>query len=122
MQVGGSDNKNLRVAVLDGLHPDPTYIAMVKAGGANDNGTPKPSMGLDGNGAHHKALYTYRSLRQLFESAGFMVQLYEYFVENAEFHYREWDREAGRIWRSKRFDPRNKQGKLKSVYPGFLRD
>jgi predicted SAM-dependent methyltransferase len=113
----------LRVAVPDGFHPDPTYIAMVKAGATNGNGASGPKTALDGNGAHHKALYTYRSLRQLFESAGFMVQLYEYFDEQGEFHCREWNREAGTIWRSKRFDPRNKQpGGLKSVYPGSLGD
>ena len=37
-------------------------------------------------------------------------------------HVREWNRDLGTIWRSKRFDPRNKNGKLASVYPGTLGD
>jgi predicted SAM-dependent methyltransferase len=67
----------LRVAVPDGLHPDPAYVDTVKAGA----GTAVPTSGLDGNAANHKALYTYRTLRQLFESAGFRVIMYEYFDE-----------------------------------------
>jgi predicted SAM-dependent methyltransferase len=112
----------LRVAVPDGLHPDPTYVELVKAKHGVSNGTSRPSTALDGNGAHHKALYTHRSLKQLFERAGFEVELYEYFDEDGEFHCREWDRAAGTIWRSKRFDPRNRRSELKSVYPGTLGD
>jgi predicted SAM-dependent methyltransferase len=112
----------LRVAVPDGLHPDPTYIALVKPRPGNGNGASGSTTALDGNGAHHKALYTYRSLKHLFESAGFQVRLYEYFDEAGEFHCQEWDRKEGTIWRSKRFDRRNRQGKLASVYPGSLGD
>jgi predicted SAM-dependent methyltransferase len=86
----------LRLAVPDGLHPDPGYLELVK---------PQPSNG-------HKALYTHRSFANLFESSGFRVRLYEYFDEAGTFHYQEWDNKAGMIRRSKRFDPRNKGGKL----------
>jgi predicted SAM-dependent methyltransferase len=114
LRPGGS----LRVAVPDGLHPDPAYVDTVKAGA----GTAVPTAGLDGNAANHKALYTYRTLRALFESAGFRVVLYEYFDEAGSFHCQDWDAKGGTIWRSKRFDPRNKGGKLSSVYPGTLQD
>jgi predicted SAM-dependent methyltransferase len=125
LQPGGY----LRVAVPDGLHPDPEYIDTVKAG------VPEAAQGtfgtassvtaaaqLHGNAANHKALYTYRTLKELFEQAGFRVTLYEYFDEAGQFHCREWDRERGTVWRSKRFDPRNRNGRLSSVYPGTLGD
>lgn len=118
----------LRVAVPDGLHPDPTYVDLVKAGAPTTAGEgdvsrkPARTAGPDGNAANHKALYTYKSLSQLFERAGFRVDLYEYFDEAGTFHCRDWDSKAGTIWRSKRFDPRNKSGHLASVYPGSLDD
>jgi predicted SAM-dependent methyltransferase len=112
----------LRIAVPDGLHPDPAYIETVKAGADGISST-NGKTGLEGNAANHKALYTYRNLTELFESAGFRVTLYEYFDEAGEFHCEEWDRAKGTIWRSKRFDPRNRNGTpLKSVYPGTLGD
>lgn len=51
-------------------------------------------------------------MQELFERAGFRVELYEYFDEAGTFHYREWDERAGKIWRSKRFDKRNTNGRL----------
>lgn len=110
----------LRVAVPDGLHPDPAYVNLVKADAVN----PVPGDALDGGGnaANHKALYTYQSLTALFERAGFRVVLYEYFDEQGKFHCQDWDAEGGTISRSKRFDPRNKGGHLASVYPGTMDD
>lgn len=92
----------LRIAVPDGLHPDTTYIQWVKVGGA--------SPGQIAN--DHKVLYTYGTLRELFEGSGFRVRLYEYFDEAGKFHYYDWDTNGGTIWRSKRFDPRNKGDRL----------
>jgi predicted SAM-dependent methyltransferase len=116
----------LRIAVPDGLHPDPAYVESVKAGAAPDEGSASVvgpgSRSRDGNAANHRALYTYRTLRKVFESVGFRVVLYEYFDEAGTFHCQDWDRKAGTIWRSKRFDPRNKDGKLPSVYPGSIDD
>lgn len=92
----------LRLAVPDGLHPDPTYHEWVRVGGkspmqrAND----------------HRVLYTYRTIRELLESCGFRVVLYEYFDESGRFHAADWDRAGGTIWRSRRFDPRNRGGNL----------
>lgn len=98
----------LRVAVPDGNHPDPEYIGWVKPGGS-------------GAGADdHKILYTYRGLSGLFEKAGFDVRLYEYFDEDGRFHYTEWAPEDGLIHRSKRFDKRNRGGKL--VYTSIVLD
>ncbi|MDQ3828940.1 MAG: hypothetical protein M3361_06465 [Candidatus Tectomicrobia bacterium] len=90
----------LRVAVPDGLHPDPEYIEWVRVGGV---GTANRD---------HKVLYTYQSLKALFEGVGFRVVLYEYFDETGVFHYEEWDPREGKIQRSKRFDRRNQSGKL----------
>jgi predicted SAM-dependent methyltransferase len=118
----------LRIAVPDGLHPDPAYVELVKAGAQPDEGegasvvAPGSASHDDGNAANHKALYTYRTLRRVFESAGFRVVLYEYFDEAGAFHCQDWDRKGGTIWRSKRFDPRNRAGELLSVYPGSMDD
>lgn len=90
-----------RIAVPDGLHPDKEYINYVKPGGT-------------GPGADdHKVLYTYATFKQIFEEAGFRVQLLEYFDESGKFVYNEWNREEGFIHRSKRYDERNQGGELK---------
>jgi len=90
----------LRIAVPDGYHPDPSYIESVKV-----NGT--------GAGAEdHKVLYTYKSLQALLETAGFSVKFLEYFNENRDFQFVDWDASDGTIRRSKRFDPRNRDGSL----------
>lgn len=85
----------LRVAVPDGLHPDADYIRGVKPP-ADD----------------HQVLYTHASFRQLFEGAGFQVQLLEYHDELGQFQCREWDPALGMIRRSRRFDPRNTASRL----------
>ena len=91
----------LRVAVPDGLHPNPDYVEAVRPGGS-------------GAGADdHKLLYTHQSLSALFQEAGFEVRLLEYFDEQGEFHAVEWDPQGGFILRSSRFDPRNQAGQLR---------
>lgn len=92
----------LRIAVPDGLHPDPGYQAESKVGGQCPGGGPND----------HKVLYTYRTAGELFELAGFQVELYECFDEHGRFHYQPWDESAGKIRRSKRFDHRNRSGRL----------
>src|SRR6476620_1394942 len=92
----------LRIAVPDGLHPDPAYQAQSMVGGRGPGGGPND----------HKVLYTYATLRGLFEFAGFQVELYEYFDEEGAFHYHRWDERDGKIRRSKRFDHRNRGGRL----------
>ena len=90
----------LRVAVPDGFHPDPSYIEWVRVGG-------------NGPGADdHKVLYTCDTFRGLFESAGFQVTLLEHFDNAGVFHATDWDPAAGTIHRSRRFDDRNRDGRL----------
>ena len=89
-----------RLAVPDGLHPDPAYIEYVRPGGT-------------GAGADdHKILYTYRTMTESLEQAGFKVVLLEYWDERGKFHFSEWSKKAGFIERSKRYDPRNQDGSL----------
>lgn len=85
----------LRVAVPDGLHPDPDYIERVRPQGS-------------GPGADdHKVLYTHDAFRSVFEAAGFDVRMLEYFDESGEFRCRGWAPDDGMIHRSTRFDERN---------------
>jgi predicted SAM-dependent methyltransferase len=85
----------MRVAVPDGLHPDHEYIDRVKPGGTG--------VGSD----DHHVLYTYRTLKTVFELVGFEILLLEYFDERGMFHYLDWSPADGMIRRSKRFDGRN---------------
>jgi predicted SAM-dependent methyltransferase len=80
----------LRVAVPDGLFPDPAYIEFVRPGGTGPSAY------------DHKELYTYRTLRHIFESAGFNVKLLEYYDEQGQFHQLDWRIEDGKIVRSRR--------------------
>lgn len=91
---------HLRVAVPDGLHPDPEYRERVKVGGTGPGA------------ADHKVLFDYRSFSELFREAGFEVNLLEYFDESGQFHASDWDPAEGRIHRSWRFDERNCDGRL----------
>ena len=90
----------LRIAVPDGLNPNPEYINYVKPGGTGD--------GAD----DHKVLYNYQILSSMLEKAGFKVNLLEYFDEYGRFHAENWKPEDGMIRRSKRFDKRNTDGVL----------
>lgn len=92
----------LRIAVPDGHHPSPTYLEWVRVGGAWSGQLTND----------HKVLYTYKTLVALFEDAGFLVVLYEYFDEAGAFHYRDWDPQQGKIRRSMRFDKLNKDRSL----------
>lgn len=83
LKAGGK----LRVAVPDGRRPDQKYYEEVK-------------IGKDG----HKVLFTAESLSRLLESAGFKVDLLEYYNEEGEFITRPWNEDDGKILRSKRFD------------------
>ena len=85
----------LRIAVPDGLNPDPEYREHVRPGGT-------------GPGANdHKILYTAPMLKGSLESAGFVCTLLEYWDEAGEFHATDWNPNEGKIARSIRFDPRN---------------
>jgi predicted SAM-dependent methyltransferase len=86
----------LRIAVPDGLHPDASYIEYVRPGGTG--------LGSD----DHKVLYNYRTLSATLEAAGLVVHLLEWFDEEGVFHFSDWDPEAGFVFRSARFDERNR--------------
>ena len=91
----------LRIAVPDGLHSDQEYIRHVEPNGI-------------GPGADdHKVLYDYISLSEILRSAGFDVELVEYFDESGAFHTSKWEDERGRVRRSLKYDSRNVHGKLK---------
>ena len=90
----------IRVAVPDGLHISLDYRNKVKPGGTG--------AGSD----DHKVLYNYKSLSHVFETAGFAVELIEYFDEQGIFHRTEWNSGNGLIHRSSRYDERNKGEQL----------
>lgn len=89
----------VRCGVPDGYFPDEQYQKVVAVGGS-------------GSAADHKIVFNYRSLCDVFESAGFDVQLLEWWDEQGQFHYKDWDAAQGLIYRSRRFDRRNQDGKL----------
>lgn len=91
----------LRIAVPDGFHPDPDYIELVRVGGS-------------GAGAiDHKVLYNRDTLASLLVRAGFEVKLLEYFDAVGNFHATDWSPDDGLVRRSRRFDPRNHDGRLR---------
>jgi predicted SAM-dependent methyltransferase len=100
----------LRVAVPDGLHPSPEYIEWSRVGGKSPNQVAND----------HKVLYTYRTLRDLFQAAGFETHLYEYFNEAGTFVAEHWNPADGTVRRSRAFDKRNRYGGL--VYTSIIMD
>lgn len=93
----------LRVAVPDANFPDEQYQKNAQIGG------PGPK---DHSAADHKIVYDYKLFVNVFESAGFEVDLLEYCDENGRFHYHQWDLATGPIYRSLMSDHRNKDGKI----------
>ncbi|SMB80248.1 class I SAM-dependent methyltransferase [Deinococcus hopiensis] len=99
LQPGG----HLRCAVPDVNFPDPDYQRLVQVGG------PGPA---DHPAADHKLVYDWRTFVDVFRGAGFEVTLLEYCDDAGQFHTRDWDLEAGPIYRSLRLDHRNAGGQL----------
>jgi predicted SAM-dependent methyltransferase len=93
----------IRCAVPDGFFPNEEYQKGVQVGGPGPKEHPAAS---------HKIVHNYKTITSMFEEAGFEVILLEYCDENGEFHYNDWDKKQGFIYRSIRFDQRNKNGKL----------
>lgn len=96
----------LRVAVPDKNFRNEWYQNIVKVGGNGDPNHPAFT---------HKIVYDYQTFAQVFQKAGFQVELLEYCDENGEFHYKYWNEADGKIGRSLRFDTRNTDGKLGMV-------
>lgn len=88
----------IRCAVTDGYFPNQLYQNVVKVGG------PGPK---DHPAASHKIVHNYKTLSEMFESAGYIVNLLEFCYENGDFYTTEWDGKDGVIFRSKKYDPRN---------------
>ncbi|MBZ0319444.1 MAG: hypothetical protein K8L91_23740 [Anaerolineae bacterium] len=81
----------LRVAVPDGYFPSTDYIDYVRPGGFGPSAD------------DHKILYTHDTFGNVFKSAGFKVELLEYWDEHGQFHSSDWDADGGTITRSNRF-------------------
>lgn len=96
----------LRCAVPDANFPNAAYQKRAQVGG------PGPK---DHPAAGHKIVYEYRLFTDIFESAGFEVDLLEYCDEQGRFHYNQWDPEDGFIYRSLLCDHRNRNGKINFV-------
>jgi len=96
----------IRCAVPDKNFRDEWYQNMVRIGG------PGP---IDHPAATHKIVYDYKTLKEVFEKAGFEVTLLEYCDDEGNFHYTYWNDSDGRIGRSYRFDTRNSIDKLGMV-------
>ncbi|WP_163099266.1 class I SAM-dependent methyltransferase [Peribacillus alkalitolerans] len=101
----------IRCAVPDAFFPDESYQNIVKIGG------PGP---IEHPAASHKIVHNYKTLCEMFEMAGFEVQLLEYCDETGAFHSNEWDGNDGVIFRSKKYDPRNQGEKLQ--FPSLIVD
>jgi predicted SAM-dependent methyltransferase len=85
----------IRIAVPDGNHPDPDYIARVRPGGT-------------GRGAaDHKVLYTCDLMSSLLATNHYDFRLLEYFDPDGEFHRQAWETADGMISRSAEHDHRN---------------
>lgn len=89
----------LRIAVPDGLYPDPEYITRVRPGGTGPAAD------------EHRQLLNHRLLTASLEAAGFQTVLLESWDEEGCFHHRPWRSEDGHVKRSLLHDRRNRRGK-----------
>ncbi|WP_309571293.1 hypothetical protein [Deinococcus sp.] len=96
----------LRVAVPDGHHPDPTYLARVAVNG------PGP--------AHdHRVLYTIETFVPVFTQAGFDVRPLEWWDAAGTFHHTDWRVDDGPVYRTRLLDRRNAEWRAGKGEPGF---
>lgn len=93
----------VRCAVPDGYFNNAAYQEVVQVGG--------PGL-KDHPAASHKIVHNYKTIRSMFEEAGFRVELLEFCDEKGDFFFSDWDEKEGFIYRSKRFDHRNEDGQL----------
>lgn len=96
LSVGGC----LRIAVPDGLHPDPGYRERVKPGGSGPSAD------------DHRQMFNYQTLSDCLRKAGFDVECLEYWDEHGRFHFKPWHSSEGHIKRSLLHDRRNRSGVL----------
>lgn len=93
----------IRCAVPDANFDNEWYQNMVQIGG------PGP---VDHPAYSHKIVYDYKTFVNVFEQAGFVVNILEYCDESHKFHYKYWNEADGKIGRSFRFDTRNSKDAL----------
>lgn len=91
----------IRCAVPDGFFPDEAYQRDAQVGG------PGPQ---DHPAASHQFVFDYHTIATVFQTAG--LNLLEYCDESGAFHANPWDEKQGLIYRSLRFDHRNRNGDL----------
>lgn len=101
-----ADGGYIRVAVPDKNFRNEWYQNMVKVGGNGDPAHPAFT---------HKIVYDYKTLSEVFQQAGFDVELLEWCDEDGIFHYKHWNEADGKIGRSLRFDTRNSDAQLGMV-------
>ncbi|WP_377865622.1 class I SAM-dependent methyltransferase [Bacillus sp. R86525] len=102
---------HIRCGVPDAFFRDEAYQNIVQIDG------PGPK---DHPAASHKIVHNYKTLTKIFEIAGFEVVLLEYCDGNGQFYYNEWDANDGVIFRSKKYDSRNRGDKL--GFPSLIVD
>lgn len=90
---------NFRIAIPDGLHPDPKYIEHVRPGGSG------------AGAADHKILYTFVTISRSLIKAGFKIELLEFWDGDRNFNYNAWSEHKGKIGRSLYYDERNNNGR-----------
>ncbi|HPJ89396.1 MAG TPA: hypothetical protein PLO84_09780 [Thermotogota bacterium] len=96
----------VRCAVPDAFFRNEWYQNLVQVGGPGPVNHPAVT---------HQIVYNYKQLQEVFERAGFVIDLLEYCDENGAFHYKYWNEGEGMIHRSFRFDTRNRKGILMMV-------
>lgn len=96
----------IRSAVPDINFDNAWYQNMVQVGGPGPEDHPASS---------HKIVYDYSRFAQVYERAGFKVNLLEYCDVDKKFHYNYWNPDDGMIGRSYRYDSRNSTNKLGMV-------
>jgi predicted SAM-dependent methyltransferase len=101
----------IRCAVPDAFFQDEKYQDMVQIGG------PGPK---DHPAADHKTVYNYKTITNMFNTAGYEIKLLEYCDDKGEFRQNFWDGRDGVIFRSKKYDPRNQGEQL--VFPSLIVD
>jgi predicted SAM-dependent methyltransferase len=93
----------IRCAVPDGFFPNKDYQKVIQIGGPGPKNHPAFT---------HQIVHNYKTLTEMFQEAGFQITLLEYCDENGEFHFIPWNARDGFIYRSFRYDHRNKNGEL----------
>jgi predicted SAM-dependent methyltransferase len=86
----------LRVAVPDGFHPSPNYIAWTAPNSPGERFLQNFRAPQD---LGHQVLWNYQTLSSLLHGAGFNVCLHEWFDERGQFYKSEWSAAHGAITR-----------------------